>query len=81
MEARTVGAICLGPSGNANERYRWYSLYSRRVLHWSQFAVLLMPIDAINWVEYMAKKLGHTQELTFCDSNMNVIEDGINIVN
>ena len=39
-----------------------------------------MPINVIHKVEYMAKKGGHSQELTFCDRKMNVIEDKV-IVN
>ena len=33
MDSQTVRAIYLGPSGNTNGSYRWYSLHSGRVLH------------------------------------------------
>ena len=42
-----------------------------------QFTSLPMPVHVIHRVEYMAEKLGHIQELTFRDSNMNNIEDKI----
>ena len=57
MDSQTVGAICLGTSGNANNSYRWYSLHLGRVLHRSQFTSLLMLINVIHRVEYMAEKI------------------------
>ena len=75
MESRMVAVICLGPSVNVNVSYRWYSLYSGKVLYRIQFTSLPMPIDVIHWIEYMTKILGHTQELTFHERKMDNIEE------
>ena len=75
MEAHTVGTICLGLLGNSNRSYQWYSRHSGQVLHQSRFTTLPMSINVIYQIEYMAKKLGHTQKLTFHDRKMNVIEN------
>ena len=58
MKKRAVGAIALGPTGNAQGGVNFFSLYSGRVLNrrMVDYDFLPMPADAIVRVEKMARR-------------------------
>ena len=58
MKSRTVGAIALGPTGNAQGGVNFFSLYLGRVLdrRIEDYDLLPMPANAIVRVEKMARR-------------------------
>ena len=73
----TLGAICLGPTGNAQGGHYFLSLTSgaRLVRHrWTQ---LPMPADAIERVTQMGRQQHMPSTVTFADRHGNEIEDPI----
>ena len=67
MMPQTIGAICLGPSGNEQGGHYFMSLMTGHQLHCDQWTELPMPHDAVTHVGH----LGHAQDmpksLTFAD--------------
>jgi len=67
MEARTIGTICLGPSGNKQGGHYFLSLMTgKRLLrhHWTN---LPMPDDIIVQVNKMGRAQGMPRRITFAD--------------
>ena len=69
MKSRTIGAIALGPTGNAQGGVNFFSLLSGRVLdrRIEDYDLLPMPADAIVRVEKMARR--SPTGLLFADRN------------
>ena len=54
MEARTIGALAMRPTGNVQGSYYFYSLSSGRIINRQNATKLPMPADVIDRVEMMA---------------------------
>ena len=67
MRARTLGAICLGPSGNEQGGHYFMCLRTGRRLHRFAWTPLPMPEDAITWVTALGAQQGMPKTLTFSD--------------
>ncbi|MEM9592233.1 MAG: reverse transcriptase domain-containing protein, partial [Pseudomonadota bacterium] len=70
MASRTVGAIALRPTGNAQGGYLFYSLQSGRCINRNHWTEVPMPVDAIARVEQMAESKG-LNVLEFGDRHNN----------
>jgi len=71
MATRTIGAIALHPTGNAQGGYYLYSLSTGKVLNHNHWTVLPMPTDVINHVHVLACR--STAELTFANHDGVII--------
>ena len=67
MRARTLGAICLGPSGNEQGGHYFMCLRTGRRLHRFAWTPLPMPEDAIARVTALGAQQGMPKTLTFSD--------------
>ena len=65
MASRTVGAIALGPTGNTQGGYYFFSLSTGRVINRNHWTTLPMPNDVISRVHVMARR--NPRGLTFAD--------------
>jgi len=68
-DERTTGALFLGPTGNQQGGYKFFSLTTGRQLLQYQFTRLPMPADVIQHVNNMATKQKQLNELTSLDRN------------
>jgi hypothetical protein len=75
MVTRTVGALALRPTGNAQGSYFLYSLDSGRVLNRSHWTALPMPNDVIDRVHKLARRSAANVALLFADRDGNLIPD------
>ena len=73
MSPRTVGALALCPTGNAQGSYYFMSLSTGRVLNRLRGTPLPMPDDVIDRVHRMARQQKADPGLLFGDRNMNPI--------
>ena len=73
MSPRTVGALSLRPTGNAQGSYYFLSLSTGRVLNRLRGIALPMPDDVIDRVHRMARQQKADPGLIFGDCNMNPI--------
>ena len=67
MMPRTVGAICLGPTGNAQGTHFFMSLQTGRLLRRPHWTELPMPHDVITRVSSIGRNQGMPRSLTFGD--------------
>jgi hypothetical protein len=75
MEARTTGAICLGPSGNDQGGHYFMSLTTGRRLHRHRWTALPLPDDARNRVSHLGRQQNMPSSLTFADRFGTLIPD------
>ena len=75
MSPRTVGALALRPTGNAQGSFYFMSLSTGRVLNRLRGTALPMPDDVIDRVHRMARQQKADPGLLFGDRNMNPIYD------
>jgi hypothetical protein len=75
MAARTVGAICLGPSGNEQGGHYFLSLMSGHRILRDRWTELPMPHDAIVRVGQLGRAQGMPKTLTFADRHGHEIPD------
>jgi hypothetical protein len=75
MEARTVGAICLGPTGNEQGGHYFMSLLTGRRLTQNRWTELPMLNDAIAHVGELGRCQGMPKSLTFADRYGHEIRD------
>ena len=75
MSPRTVGALALRPTGNAQGSYYFMSLSTGRVLNRLRGTALPMPDDVIDRVHRMAHQQKADPGLLFGDRNMTPIYD------
>ena len=78
MKARTLGAICLGPSGNEQGGHYFMCLRTGRRLHRFAWTPLPMPDDAITRVTALGAQQGMPKTLTFSDRFGHELPDGDN---
>ena len=67
MRPRTIGAICLGPSGNEQGGHYFLSLRTGRRLLRNHWTALPMPDDAILRVSQLGREQNMPKTLTFAD--------------
>jgi len=67
MAPRTVGAICLGPTGNAQGTHFFLSLQTGRLLRRPHWTELPTPDDVIARVSALGQAQGMPRSLTFAD--------------
>ena len=67
MAPRTVGAICMGPTGNAQGTHFFLSLQTGRLLRRPHWTELPLPADVINRVSELGRRQGMPRSLTFAD--------------
>ncbi|MFM6182690.1 MAG: reverse transcriptase domain-containing protein [Dolichospermum sp.] len=65
MVARTVGALCLGPTGNEQGTHYFYSLVSGRIIRRTHFTELPIPADVIVRISDIGRDQGMPPTLTF----------------
>ena len=75
MAARTIGAIALRPTGNAQGGYFFFSLTTGRVLNRGRWTSLPMPNEVIDRVHRMARQEHGNKGLNFEDRNHNPLVD------
>ena len=75
MAARTIGAIALRPTGNAQGGYFFFSLTTGRVLNRGRWTSLPMPNEVIDRVHRMARQEHGNNGLNFEDRNHNPLVD------
>jgi len=76
MTTRTVGTICLGPTGNDQGSHYFMSLTSGRALIRTRFTELPLPADVIARVSDMGQQQGMPRSLTFGDRFGHEMWDG-----
>ena len=77
LRHRTLGAICLGPTGNAQGGHYFMSLTSGARLVRHRWTPLPMPSDAIQRVTQMGRAQHMPSTVTFADRHGNEIADPI----
>jgi hypothetical protein len=77
----TIGAICLGPSGNEQGGHFFMSLVTGKRLLRDHWTALPMPHDAIVTVGTMGRQQGMPKTLTFADRHGSEIRDDDDEVN
>jgi hypothetical protein len=76
MLPRTIGAICLGPSGNEQGGHYFMSLMTGRRILRDRWTELPMPQDAITRVGSLGRQQGMPKTLTFADRFGFELPDG-----
>ena len=77
MIPRTVGALALRPTGNAQGSFYFMSLSTGRVLNRLRGTPLPMPDDVIERIHRMARQQKADSGLLFGDRNMNPIDEEV----
>ena len=77
MQARTMGCICLGPTGNSNGSHHFMSLLTGKRITRTRWTLLPMPAEVIHLVNQMGKSQGMPRTVTFANRTGNEIEDRI----
>jgi hypothetical protein len=75
MESRTIGAIALRPTGNAQGGYYFISLTSGWRLSRSRWTTLPMPQEVIDRVHVLARQSNANHDLTFAWRDGSAIAD------
>ena len=75
MSPRTIGALALRPTGNAQGGYYFLSMSSGQRINWKSWTALPMPDEVIKQVHQLARRNGSKESLTFKDRNNHIIED------
>ena len=70
---RTVDAICLGPAGNMQGGYKFFSLSTRKKIIRNQYTILSMPRAIIEQVEPIAE----WENRVFDDEDWTVVPGGV----
>ncbi len=71
---RTLGAISLGPSGNAQGGHRFFTLNTSWVITCWSWDVIPMPKSIVDWVNFISRD--QPQQAVFLDHSGNPIGDG-----
>jgi hypothetical protein len=74
MTPRTVGALTLRPTGNAQGGYYFYSLMSGQRLHRTHWTELPMPAEVKDRVHGLARRANANRGLKFTDTEENGLD-------
>jgi Reverse transcriptase (RNA-dependent DNA polymerase) len=77
MAPRTIGALAMRPTGNAQGSYYFLSLSSGRIINWLKATPLPMPHEVIDRVRRMARQQKANRGLVFLDRNKQPFTDDI----
>jgi len=72
---RTVGAICLGPTGNLQGSHKFFSLQSRKLITCHTWTALPMPQEVIDRVNAIGLSQDQPKLLTFYDCKGELVGD------
>jgi len=75
MMARTVGAMCLGPTGNEQGTHYFYSMATGRIIWRSRFTELPIPAEVITRVSEIGRTQGMPPTLTFGNRFAHKLQD------
>lgn len=75
MAPRTIGALALRPTGNAQGSFHFFSLSSGRVITRNRATVLPMPDDVIAQVHRIARRQKSHPGLLFADRAQMAVDD------
>ena len=78
QQARTLGAICLGPSGNLQGGYKIMNLRTGKKLTHRRWTALPMPQEVIDCVNKLGEADRQPYILTFYDRHGNLVGDSEN---
>jgi hypothetical protein len=82
MNARTLGAICLGPSGNEQGGHYFMSISTGKRIHRHWWNELPMPDDVIDRVNQLGRRQNMPRILSFADRyGLAIIDDDDDIDN
>ena len=77
MVSRTTGAVALGPTGNIQGGFYFFSLVSGRCLNWARWTELPVTHDVIERVNDMGRSCRAPRSLTFGDRTGMALEEPI----
>lgn len=75
MDARTIGAIALRPTGNAQGGYYFFNLMTGKIVRRSHWTSLPMPADVIDRIHSWARRSAADKGLIFAYRNGDAIPD------
>ena len=75
MAPRTIGALALRPTGNAQGSYQFFSLSTRRILTQNRATTLPMPDDVIEQVHRIARRQKAHAGMVFENRNRVRVEE------
>ena len=75
MNPRTVGALALRPTGNAQGSFYFLSISTGRVLNRLRATPLQMPDDVVDRIHHMARQQRGNPGLVFGDPRMSSVDD------
>jgi hypothetical protein len=76
MQSRATGAICLGPAGNYQGGYKFFSLSTKRVIKRRKWTELPVPNEVIQLVASIANAEKHNEDgFVFRRADMSAIDD------
>ena len=75
QDERSIGAICLGPTGNLQGSYKFMSLRTGKLITRRKFTPLPMPQDVVDRVDTLGKADKQRELLTFYDRHGRPIGD------
>ena len=78
MSQQTIGAICLGPTGNQQGGHWFMSLTSGSRIHRKYLTKMHVPSEVIARVNAIGTKQNMSTELTYANMYGHEIEDSIN---
>jgi hypothetical protein len=73
QEAQTVGAICLGPTGNIQGSYKFLNLRTGKRITRRSWTLLPMPQEVIDCVNQLGRTDGQPKLLTFYDRKGHLV--------
>ena len=76
MDPRTVGALALRPTGNAQGSFYFMSISTGRVLNRLRATPLPMPDEVVDRIHRLARQQNANPGLLFGDRNMDSAEEG-----
>ena len=74
-EARTIGAITLGPTGNLQGGYKFLNLHTGKKISRRKWTRLPMPTEVIERVNQLGKEQNQPTLLTFQDCHVHSTMD------
>ena len=75
MPERTIGAICMGPSGNMQGGHNFMSLVTGQKIHRHRWTPMPMPQEVIDLVSAMGAQQRMSLTLTFANRHGKIIKE------
>ena len=71
---RTVPALCLGPTGNLQGSYLYFSLETRKTITRPQATPLPITDSIIQWVEKIARQQNMPENIIFTTNHSKIVK-------